>query len=90
MRIRAFLFMPFSVYILWSDELNKFYVGSTNDLQDRLNRHNSGYERFTSKGLPWRLVHFIECNDRKEAYNLEMKIKARGIRRYLEDHQINF
>ena len=36
------------VYILWSEELQKFYVGSTNDM-DEVHRHNSGYRKFTSK-----------------------------------------
>ena len=80
--------MNFKVYILWSDSLQKFYVGSTNNAEDRLLRHNAGYEKYTSKGKPWKLIHEIACIDRKEAYNLEMKIKARGIRRYLDDNKI--
>jgi len=31
--------MNFKVYILWSDVLQKFYVGHTADLEDRLYRH---------------------------------------------------
>ena len=80
--------MNFKVYILWSESLQKFYVGSTNNAEDRLLRHNAGYEKYTSKGKPWKLIHEIACIDRKEAYNLEMKIKARGIRRYLDDDKI--
>lgn len=44
--------MAFVVYILWSDSLQKFYVGSINDFKDRLQRHNAGHEKFTSKGTP--------------------------------------
>ena len=80
--------MDFKVYILWSKALQKFYVGSTRDLTDRLLRHNAGYEKFTSKGKPWELICEIPCIDRKEALNLEMKIKSRGIRRYLDDNNI--
>jgi putative endonuclease len=81
--------MNFRVYILWSESLQKFYVGSTNDLIDRLYRHNAGYEKYTSKGKPWKLIHEITCIDRKEAFNLEMKIKSRGIKRYLDDNKID-
>ena len=81
--------MNFRVYILWSESLQKFYVGSTNDLIDRLYRHNAGYEKYTSKGKPWKLIHEITCIDRKEAFNLEMKIKSRGIKRYLDDYKID-
>jgi len=81
--------MDFKVYILWSDSLKRFYVGSTNDLADRLLRHNAGYEKYTSRGVPWKKIYEITCKDRKEAYNLEMKIKKRGIRRFLDDNKIN-
>ena len=80
--------MNFKVYILWSESLQKYYVGSTNNLEDRLQRHNAGYEKFTSKGKPWKLIYKVECLDRKEAVNLERKIKSRGIKRYLEDNKI--
>jgi putative endonuclease len=82
--------MVFKTYILWSDSLQKFYVGSTNNLEDRLLRHNSGYGKFTSKGMPWILVWYQDSVDRKEAFNLENKIKGRGIKRFLEDNKISF
>jgi putative endonuclease len=76
----------FSTYILWSDLLKKFYAGSTQDLDQRLLRHNTGKVNFTSKGIPWQLIWSKPGVDRKEVYNLEMKIKSRGIRRFLEDN----
>jgi putative endonuclease len=82
--------MDFKVYILWSESLQKFYVGSTNNLKDRLYRHNSGQGDFTVKGIPWKLIWSIDCVDRKEALQLENKIKKRGIKRYLLDHNIEF
>jgi putative endonuclease len=74
------------VYILYSSSLNKFYVGSTGDVENRLLQHNSGKGDFTSKGIPWKLVTFIACNSRSEAVQLELKIKNRGIKRYLQDN----
>jgi len=82
--------MSFKVYILWSEELQKFYVGSTNDIDDRLLRHNSGYQKFTSKGRPWLMVCSFDCGDRAEAVSLENRIKKRGIKRFLEDNKIDF
>jgi putative endonuclease len=46
----------YSVYILYSEKLNIFYKGHTNDIQARLSRHNNGQEDFTSKGVPWVLI----------------------------------
>jgi putative endonuclease len=80
--------MDFKVYILWSESLQKFYVGSTNNLEDRIYRHNTGQGRFTVKGMPWKLVLDINCENRKEAVQLEGKIKKRGIRRFLLDQKI--
>ena len=76
--------MEYFVYILYSDRLGKYYVGQTGDLSKRLERHNSGRERFTRKGFPWVLVHKESCNSRSAAMGLEKKIKNLGARRYLE------
>ena len=81
--------MVFKTYILWSSSLQKFYVGSTNNLEDRLLRHNSGQGKFTSKEMPWIVIWSCDCVDRKEAFNLESKIKSRGIRRFLEENGID-
>ncbi|MCE7063401.1 GIY-YIG nuclease family protein [Dyadobacter sp. CY343] len=77
--------MSFVVYILFSESLNKFYVGQTQDLDSRLRRHNEGRVNFTGKGVPWILVHTFECSDRSTAMQLEGKIKKRGIKRHLQD-----
>ncbi|MEK7064962.1 MAG: GIY-YIG nuclease family protein [Patescibacteria group bacterium] len=46
------------VYILYSQKLNKFYVGRTDDLKRRLGEHNSGSTPFTASGTPWKLVFY--------------------------------
>ena len=78
----------FKVYILFSERLNRYYVGSTSDLEDRLRRHNSGEGKYSSKGIPWKLVVSFDCENRSEAVRLEMKIKKRGIVRYLIDNNL--
>ena len=79
----------FYVYILYSENKNRYYVGQTNDLNDRLYRHNSSLVQSTKYGVPWKLIHCIEFNTRSEAMQRELKIKKRGIKRYLDDHAIN-
>ena len=74
--IEAFFFiMTFHVYILYSKSINKYYKGQTNNIEDRLRRHNSGYEKATSNGIPWTLVCLIQKSTRAEAIILERKIK---------------
>ncbi|RYY38737.1 MAG: GIY-YIG nuclease family protein [Chitinophagaceae bacterium] len=82
--------MEYKVYILWSALLEKYYVGSTQNLEDRFYRHNAGHEKFTSTGKPWVLVWNAVFRTRAEAVQLENKIKKRGIRRYLQDNGISF
>jgi len=80
--------MNYVVYILFSESLQKFYAGHTGDIEKRVNEHNTGKANFTSKGIPWKLVNFFECSDKSEATRLEMSIKKRGIKRYLQDRNI--
>jgi putative endonuclease len=46
-----------SVYVIWSEKLKKRYIGSTEDVDKRLNQHNSGKTPFTSRGIPWNKIH---------------------------------
>ena len=73
------------VYFLYSKQRRQFYVGVSNDVTDRLKRHNNGESLSTKSGRPWMLLHTIACADKSVAMQLEMKIKKRGISRYLAD-----
>ena len=82
--------MGYFVYILWSEKITKYYVGSTQDVVNRINEHNKGESKFTSKGVPWILVWETMLNNRSEAVRLENKIKKRGAKRFLEDKNKSF
>ena len=62
------------VYILESDK-GYHYIGQTNDLIDRLHRHNTGRSTYTKNKGHWEIVIFVEANTRAEAVQLEMKLK---------------
>jgi putative endonuclease len=66
----------FYTYILWSEALQKFYIGFTEDLEERLRYHNAGNVKFTSLGTPWRIVHSEIYPTRAEAMRRERQIKA--------------
>jgi putative endonuclease len=78
----------FFVYVLYSERLTKYYVGSTEDIDKRLFAHNTGKAKFTSGGIPWRLVHRESFFSRSEAIIDERRIKKRGIKRYLQDRGV--
>ena len=71
------------VYILFSPGLNKFYVGSTPDLDRRLAEHNRGKEKFTKTGIPWQLVYTEEFDELKDARKREASIKKQKSRKYI-------
>ena len=68
--------MNCDVYFLYSIKWKKFYVGVSNNVQDRLIRHNNAQSLSTKGGIPWQLVHIIACNDKASAMALETKIKT--------------
>ena len=71
------------VYILYSYIIEEHYCGQTNNLDDRLMRHNAGETQSIKHGIPWKLMGYIITDLRSEAMLLEKQIKKRGIRRWL-------
>ena len=72
------------MYILYSEKLNKYYIGSCINLERRLYEHNIGHSSFTSTGIPWKLVYSEEFETDLEAKRREMKVKKMKSRKYIE------
>ncbi len=68
--------MPYYVYILQSKKDNKFYIGSTSDVSNRLAYHNAGLQRSTKNRIPFKIVHAETFENKKEALLREKQIKA--------------
>ena len=67
--------MAYYTYILYSSSLEKNYYGQTQDVLKRLNRHNSGIEKYSKSGIPWKLLWLKKFDTRAEAYNCEQMLK---------------
>jgi putative endonuclease len=78
------MFMTYWVYILQSESTGRYYIGHTNDLEDRLTRHTEGRTAANKGRGPWRLVHREEYPTRQAAAARERAIKNRKSRRYIE------
>ena len=74
-----------TVYILYSNSISKYYIGQTQDFEDRMIRHNSSRSLSTKNGIPWKLIWKTEVQSRSNAVLLESKIKGRGAKRFLSD-----
>ncbi len=66
----------YTVYIIYSSKSNLYYIGHTNNLTDRINRHNKNRNKFTKEKGSWKLVISYNLNSKSEAYRLELKLKA--------------
>ena len=75
----------FCVYIIYSQRLQRYYVGSAEVVERRLQEHNRGKSVSTRAGIPWELIRTESFPTRSKALFHERKIKARGIGRYLSD-----
>jgi predicted GIY-YIG superfamily endonuclease len=77
--------MPFFVYILYSEKCGKYYVGHSDNLQQRISDHNLGKGgNYTSRCTPWQLVYSENFESRAEAVKREMEIKRKKRRTYIE------
>ncbi|MCB0400737.1 MAG: GIY-YIG nuclease family protein [Flavobacteriales bacterium] len=72
------------VYILYSRQADRYYVGQSDNPQERLIAHNSGISRYTSIASDWTIVHLEEFQTRTEAIQRERAIKKRKSRKYIE------
>lgn len=73
------------VYIL-KNKRGKKYVGCTDDLNDRLARHNRGEVPSTARFIPWHIVHYAAFPDQKKAYDYERYLKSGSGRSFVERH----
>ncbi|MFC0262719.1 GIY-YIG nuclease family protein [Fontibacter flavus] len=73
------------VYILYSSKTDKYYVGSTDNLHDRIKHHNYGATPSTKSGAPnWILVYYETLTDKSSALKRELEIKRKKSRKYIE------
>ena len=62
-------------YILYSKLADKFYIGYTENLTERLKKHNANHKGFTGKNSDWEIVYFEIFETKILAYARERVIK---------------
>jgi putative endonuclease len=67
--------VAFYAYILRSLSNGTYYVGSCENIKQRLEQHNSGRDSSTKNGIPWELKKVETFDTKKEAYQREQYIK---------------
>ncbi len=66
----------FYAYVLKSVSYKTHYYGSTEDLERRINEHNSGKMKYTKGRRPWVLHYYEVFETRSEALRREKFFKS--------------
>ena len=77
----------FYVYILVCKD-KRTYVGCTNNLKDRLQRHNNGYIEATKNRLPVKLINYFTFDKETTAFNFEKYLKSGSGRAFIKKHSL--
>jgi len=78
----------FYTYILKSQIKMTHYYGHTENLVQRLKRHNAGNVRSTKSGIPWKVIYFEQFSTKSEAYKRELFFKSINGYRFLKENKI--
>jgi putative endonuclease len=68
--------MVFFVYILFSQNKNRFYIGFTSNLEERIIRHNQKSKGFTGNTNDWKVVYTEKYDSKEVANKRELQIKS--------------
>ena len=64
-------------YILHSSTLNRYYIGATSDvLEERVRRHLTANNGFTSTAKEWKLDYSEHYDESKEALKRKRQVKG--------------
>ena len=63
------------LYILRSENRNRYYIGISENLEKRLKKHNTGSVRSTKAYKPWQLIYKEEYSTKSDARHRELRLK---------------
>jgi putative endonuclease len=69
--------LKYVVYIIFSESIDRYYIGQTNNLENRLYRHLNSGSKSTKKAKDWLLVYKEIYLDRSTAIKRELEIKSK-------------
>ncbi|WNH13457.1 GIY-YIG nuclease family protein [Thalassobellus suaedae] len=76
--------MKYYVYILYSETINKYYIGSTKDVLIRLDKHLQNHKGFTGKSKDWVLKYTEVYDSKSDSIKRELQIKKWKSRKMIE------
>ena len=74
----------FYTYILYSKNIDKYYIGYSANLDERIYKHNNKHKGFTNQTQDWEIVFSKSFLTKIEAQSFEKKIKSWKSRKMIE------
>ena len=74
------------LYIIYSKTIDKYYVGETPDVENRITQHNNHHFKtsYTKAADDWTVLLKYQCQNKKEALFLEKYTKRMKSRKFIE------
>ncbi len=67
----------YTVYVLYSENYDKIYIGFTSNLEQRFLSHNELSKKgYTVKYRPWKIIYTENFENKKEALKREKELKS--------------
>ncbi len=76
--------MFYYTYVLRSKKDGKLYIGWSDNLKQRVQRHSRGLVLATKHRLPLKLIYYEACKDKQAAIVREKQLKTGFGRAYLK------
>ncbi len=76
----------YCVYIIYSVDFNRYYVGLSSNVSQRLEAHNLGVVKSTKAFCPWGIIHTELFKTRTEARKREKYLKSAAGRRWRKNN----
>lgn len=73
-------------YVYSLERKDGFYIGCTNDLKDRLYRHQKGQVEATADRLPVKLIFYFAIDNKYKAFEFEKYLKTGSGRAFVNKH----
>ena len=76
--------MKYFLYILYSESIDHYYIGISENPELRLQRHNTFKTGWTKQGRPWKLVFTKVFESKQSAAKWEIWIKSQKKKSIIE------
>ena len=74
----------YTVYVLYSKDFDKIYIGCTSNILARFKSHNElGTKGWTIKFRPWLICHTEKYDSKREALEREKQLKGAKGRQWI-------